>query len=74
MRKTPRKSYCAIAQGVSDDRQHNRRVGAVLADTRFIPGPNVEAFEREAAAYLGVEHALGCASGTDALHRLSGFP
>jgi dTDP-4-amino-4,6-dideoxygalactose transaminase len=27
----------------------------------------VEAFEREVAAFLGVEHAVGCASGTDAL-------
>ncbi len=43
-----------------------------LADTishcSFILGPNVQAFEREAADYLGVEHAIGCASGTDALH------
>ncbi len=34
----------------------------------FILGPNVQAFEKEAAAYLGVKHAIGCASGTDALH------
>lgn len=34
----------------------------------FVLGPNVQAFEREAAAYLGVGHAVGCASGTDALH------
>lgn len=40
----------------------------VLASTRYILGPNVEAFENEAAGYLGVRHALGCASGTDALH------
>jgi dTDP-4-amino-4,6-dideoxygalactose transaminase len=39
-----------------------------LADTQFILGPNVAAFEQEAAAYLGVEHAVACASGTDALH------
>lgn len=40
----------------------------VLGDTRFILGPNVAAFEQEAAAYLAVEHAVTCASGTDALH------
>ncbi|CAL1240451.1 DegT/DnrJ/EryC1/StrS family aminotransferase [Candidatus Methylocalor cossyra] len=40
----------------------------VLESCTFVLGPNVEAFEREAAAYLGVEHAVGCASGTDALH------
>ncbi|MGH8501049.1 MAG: DegT/DnrJ/EryC1/StrS family aminotransferase [Gammaproteobacteria bacterium] len=39
-----------------------------LADTQFILGPNVTAFEQEAAAYLGVAHAVACASGTDALH------
>ncbi len=39
-----------------------------LADARYILGPNVQAFEQEAADYLGVRHALGCASGTDALH------
>ncbi|MFV2031438.1 MAG: DegT/DnrJ/EryC1/StrS family aminotransferase, partial [Gammaproteobacteria bacterium] len=39
-----------------------------LSETRFILGPNVLAFEQEAASYLGVQHAIGCASGTDALH------
>jgi dTDP-4-amino-4,6-dideoxygalactose transaminase len=39
-----------------------------LGETRFIMGPNVQAFEKEAADYLGVKHALGCANGTDALH------
>ncbi len=40
----------------------------VLDSTHFILGPNVQAFEKEAAEYLGVKHAIGCASGTDALH------
>jgi len=39
-----------------------------LADCSFILGPNVQAFEQEAADYLGVKHAIGVASGTDALH------
>jgi dTDP-4-amino-4,6-dideoxygalactose transaminase len=34
----------------------------------FILGPNLQAFETEAADYLGVKHAIGVASGTDALH------
>ncbi|HER34285.1 MAG TPA: DegT/DnrJ/EryC1/StrS family aminotransferase [Halothiobacillaceae bacterium] len=41
---------------------------ATLDTTQFILGPNVRAFEAEAAAYLGVKHAIGVANGTDALH------
>jgi dTDP-4-amino-4,6-dideoxygalactose transaminase len=39
-----------------------------LEKTQFILGPNVSSFEKEAAAYLGTEHAVSVASGTDALH------
>lgn len=39
-----------------------------LSETRFILGPNVQAFEQEAADYLGAKYAISCASGTDALH------
>jgi len=39
----------------------------VLESGRFILGPEVEAFEEEIAQYLGVKHAIGVASGTDAL-------
>lgn len=43
------------------------RFSAVVQSGRFIFGPEVEAFEREAAAFLGVPHAIGVANGTDAL-------
>lgn len=39
----------------------------VLKSTAFIMGPEVGAFEKAVAEHLGVRHALGCNSGTDAL-------
>lgn len=43
-------------------------IADVLQTTHFIMGPNVKQFESEAAEYLGVQHAISCNSGTDALH------
>ncbi len=42
-------------------------VDSVCDSQRFILGPEVEAFEREAAEALDVDHAVGVSSGTDAL-------
>jgi dTDP-4-amino-4,6-dideoxygalactose transaminase len=42
-------------------------IDGVLAGADFILGPNVAAFEREAADYLGACEAVGVANGTDAL-------
>jgi dTDP-4-amino-4,6-dideoxygalactose transaminase len=42
-------------------------IEGVLVSGEFILGPNVVAFEREAAAYLGVRESVGVANGTDAL-------
>jgi dTDP-4-amino-4,6-dideoxygalactose transaminase len=39
----------------------------VLESGQFILGPNVKAFEREAADYLGVQDTIGVANGTDAI-------
>jgi dTDP-4-amino-4,6-dideoxygalactose transaminase len=42
-------------------------VERVLASGRYVLGPEVSAFEEEFAAYVGAEHAVGVANGTDAL-------
>jgi dTDP-4-amino-4,6-dideoxygalactose transaminase len=43
------------------------RMGAVLDGGRFILGPELLAFEEEAAAFLGVPQTIGVANGTDAI-------
>src|SRR5262245_18564660 len=42
-------------------------VARVCDSQRFIGGPEVDALEHEIAAYVGVRHAIGLTSGTDAL-------
>jgi dTDP-4-amino-4,6-dideoxygalactose transaminase len=39
----------------------------VLRSQRWVLGDYVKAFEADAARYVGVPHAIGCASGSDAL-------
>jgi dTDP-4-amino-4,6-dideoxygalactose transaminase len=43
------------------------RLAAVIEGGTYILGPEVEAFEREFARYLGVDHCIGVGNGTDAL-------
>jgi dTDP-4-amino-4,6-dideoxygalactose transaminase len=42
-------------------------VERVFESQHFILGPEVEAFERDAAEYCRIKHAIGCGSGSDAL-------
>jgi dTDP-4-amino-4,6-dideoxygalactose transaminase len=42
-------------------------IDRVLESGAFIMGPDVKLFEEEVAKYLGVKHAIGVNSGTDAL-------
>jgi dTDP-4-amino-4,6-dideoxygalactose transaminase len=44
-----------------------REVERVIESQRFILGEDVDRFERNFATYCGAAHAIGCASGTDAL-------
>jgi dTDP-3-amino-3,4,6-trideoxy-alpha-D-glucose transaminase len=43
------------------------RQRAVLESGRYVLGPEVEAFEREFAAFVGTRHCVGVGSGTEAL-------
>ena len=43
------------------------RIRTVLDHGQYVMGPEIKELESKLAAYVGVKHALGCASGTDAL-------
>lgn len=47
--------------------QLDANIQKVLAHGQYIMGPEVAQLEEKLAAYVGVKHALSCASGTDAL-------
>lgn len=55
------------AQYRSIQEEIHMAIQEVLESGTFILGPKVAAFEAAMAAYLGVQHAVGVASGTDAL-------
>jgi dTDP-4-amino-4,6-dideoxygalactose transaminase len=57
----PRANYLA------HKREIDRAMARVLDGGRYILGPEVEVFEKSFASYLGARHAVGVASGTDAL-------
>jgi len=63
--KIPLLDLIAQYHGIKDE--IDEAVLGVLESGRFILGHNVDALEREIADYLGVKHAVGVASGTDAL-------
>lgn len=56
-----KRQYATIADEIRS------RMDSVIEDQSFIMGPAVAEFERAVAEFLGVEHAIGVASGTDAL-------
>jgi len=56
-----------VAQYGGIKKEVDGAIESVLRSGNFILGPNVAALERELEDYLGVQYALGVASGTDAL-------
>src|SRR5438132_7800060 len=57
----PRAAY--LAQKAEID----AAIAQVLESGQYILGPVAERFESDFAAFLGLAHGIGCASGTDAL-------
>jgi len=53
--------HAAVAEEVAHGWQE------VLAQTAFIGGPQIAAFEREYAAFTSTQHCVGVANGTDAI-------
>lgn len=45
----------------------DQAIQEVIHSTAFIKGPDVQSFQEELAAYMGVEHCTACGNGTDAL-------
>src|SRR5437773_6225584 len=56
------------AQYLSIRDEIDEAIRNVIADSAFIRGPQVDAFEQAWAKALGVKHCVSCANGTDALY------
>ncbi len=56
-----------VGQNAPFEEEFVEALREILSDGRFVLGPRLRAFEEEFARYVGVAHALGVNSGTDAL-------
>jgi dTDP-4-amino-4,6-dideoxygalactose transaminase len=56
-----------FAQYEAHQTEIDAAVASVLRGNRYILGPEVDAFEKEFAQFIGVAHGIGVANGTDAL-------
>lgn len=57
-----------LSRGYAEIREEiEREILRVAASARYVLGPEVEAFERELAEFLGVRFVVSCGSGTDAI-------
>ena len=65
--RPPRRRPIAMSSAELDDNDL-QAVLAVIRSGRLALGPEVEAFEQDLAAYVGVKHAVAVSSGTAALH------
>jgi len=56
------------AQYLTVKREIDAAIQEVIAQSAFIRGPQVDAFEQAWAGMLGMKHCVSCANGTDALY------
>src|SRR5436190_3324546 len=56
------------AQYLSIKTEIDAAIAEVIAESAFIRGRHVDAFEQNWARTLGVKHCISCANGTDALY------
>jgi len=56
------------AQYLTIKAEIDNAIAEVIAQSAFIRGPQVDAFEKAWAQILGVKHCVSCANGTDALY------
>ena len=64
---TEKKPFIAHSKPMLGD-EEAQAAAAVVASGHIAEGPQVEAFERELARFIGVAHAVCASSGTAALH------
>jgi dTDP-4-amino-4,6-dideoxygalactose transaminase len=56
------------AQYLTIKQEIDRAIAEVIAESAYIRGPHVDAFEEAWARALGVKHCVSCANGTDAIY------
>ena len=56
------------AQYLTIKQEIDRAIAEVIAESAYIRGPHVDAFEQAWARTLGVKHCVSCANGTDAIY------
>lgn len=56
------------AQYLSLKDEIDAAIAGTIANSSFVRGPDVEAFEAEYSAMMGAAHTVSCANGTDALY------
>ena len=58
------------AQYLSIQSEMDHAISSVISNTSFIGGPTADAFEKSYSEFMGMEHTIACANGTDSLEIL----